>query len=302
MRARVIYNPLSGRELFRSKLHMVVEVLSKMDYTVEVKPTSCEGDAITIANNAAKEKIDLLVVSGGDGTLHEVINGISSEENRPAIAYIPSGTTNDFAKAVGIPLDIESAIENIIEGKPHKIDVGKIMDTYFIYVACFGAFTKVSYSTPSKLKSNLGQLAYVLSGVSDVSKLNVPIKINVETPERSLEADASIFLVVNSTGVAGIKNFLPTAKLNDGVFDVLILNSKNIGILTEVIRGVTKGLTTDINKNGLLHFEASKLRVSSEKKIRWNVDGERGTSGNVEIECLKEHVEIYLPFDTKAVK
>ncbi len=302
MRARIIYNPTSGRETLKSSLHKIVESLSNMDYIVEVYPTKCEGDAIRFAKKSAFEKIDLLVVSGGDGTLHEVVNGIMQESYQPRLAYIPSGTTNDFAKSVGIPTDIDAAINVICNGEARKMDIGKIGDTYFIYVACFGAFTKVSYSTSSKLKSHLGQLAYVFSGVSEVPKLTAPITIKIETEDRTIEEQASIFLVVNSTGVAGLKNVLPNAKINDGKFDILLINSKNSGIIPELIRNMSSGLKTDINKNGLTHFEASKIRISSEKKIKWNLDGELGTVGDVEIECLKERVEIILPKKSTALK
>ncbi|MFV0425279.1 MAG: YegS/Rv2252/BmrU family lipid kinase [Bacilli bacterium] len=301
MRAQVIYNPTSGKEIFKSKMYKVVEALSAKGYEVELYPTKCEKDAIEAAKKAADKKISLLVVSGGDGTLHEVVNGLAEKENRPTILYLPSGTTNDFAKSVGIPLNLDGSLSLLDKGEVTSIDIGKIEDKYFVYVACFGVFTKVSYSTPSKLKSVFGQLAYVFNGMVDLQKLNEPLDIEINANGEIKNLKASIFLVANSTGVAGLKNILPSAKLDDGKFDVINLNSKNIGILPEVIKNVTMGVKADFNKNGLLHFEAEEIAVSSKKMLKWNLDGEFGIVGDVKIKCLRQHIDIIIPKSNKIV-
>lgn len=295
MKARIIYNPTSGKEVFKSKIFKVVEKLSSKGYVVEVYPTKCERDAVDVARQSSIECIDLLVVSGGDGTLHEVVNGLAEQENRPKILYIPSGTTNDFANSVGIPLNLNSALNLLDEGELKSIDIGKIEDKYFVYVAAFGVFTKVSYSTPSKLKTMFGHLAYVFSGVADLQKLNEPLSITVESNGKIEELQAAIFLVANSTRVAGLNNILPAAKLDDGMFDILNINSKNIGVLGEVIKNMAIGVKTNFNKNGILHFETDEITVRSEKQLKWNLDGELGIVGDVTIKCLREHIELYLP-------
>lgn len=299
MRAQIIYNPTSGKELFQTQLYKVIEALSKKGYTVEVYPTKCAKDATEIASRASENGISLLAVSGGDGTLHEVVNGIAESENRPTILYLPSGTTNDFAKSVGIPLEIDDSLKLLDNGVVESIDIGKIEDKYFVYVACFGVFTKVSYSTPSKLKSVFGHLAYVFSGVADLQKLNEPLKIEIHANGQVQELNASIFLVANSTGVAGLKNILPSAKLDDGKFDIINLNSKNVGILSELIKNVATGVKTDFNKNGLLHFETDEITVKCDKVIKWNLDGELGIEGNVSIKCLREHINLIMPKSNK---
>ncbi len=298
-RAQIIYNPTSGKEVFKTQIYKVVEKLSKEGYIVEVCPTKCAKDATEIARKSVDVNTSLLVVSGGDGTLHEVVNGIAEQENRPTILYLPSGTTNDFAKSVEIPLNVDDALKLLDVGEVNSIDIGKIEDKYFVYVACFGVFTKVSYSTPSKLKTVFGHLAYVFSGVADLPKLNEPLKIEIESKGEKKELDASIFLVANSTGVAGLRNVLPTAKLDEGVFDILNLNSKNSAILPEIVKNVATGLKTDLNHNGLLHFETDEITVRCNKKIKWNLDGELGIEGDVTIKCLNKHINLITPKSNK---
>ncbi len=302
MRARLIYNPTSGRETLAPKLSRIIEMLSNKGYSVEVYPTKFEKDAIDIANKTCAEKFDLLVVCGGDGTLHEVITGVAESAYRPTLCYFPAGTTNDFAKSIGIPTNIDEAIDVLSNGEAKRIDIGKIGDMYFAYVACFGAFTKVSYSTPSKLKTIFGQLAYLFNGLMDVSKLSNPLDVEIRVKNKVYNVKASILIVLNSTSVAGLRKLIPTAKINDGKFDVLIVNSENIGLLPEVIKGLAVGIKSNIDKNGLIHFEADSLEVKSDINIKWNLDGELGAIGSKKIVCLKEHIELIVPKNTEIIQ
>ncbi|MFV0498703.1 MAG: YegS/Rv2252/BmrU family lipid kinase [Bacilli bacterium] len=295
MRAQIIYNPTSGKELFKTHIHKVVEKLSSKGYIVEVYPTKCVGDANSAAIIASNNNVDLLVVSGGDGTLHEIVNGLAEREYKPTILYIPSGTTNDFAKSIKIPTNFNNALGLIDNGIVKSIDIGKINNKFFVYVACFGAFTKVSYSTSSKLKSVFGHLAYVFSGVSDIPKLNEPLDVELIVDDKTSFHKSSIFLVANSTGFAGLKNILPNSRVDDGKFDVINLNSKNIGILPELIKNITTGVKTDINKNGIMHLETKQITIRSKKKLKWNLDGEYGIDGDATISCLSKHIKIIVP-------
>ncbi len=301
-RARIIYNPISGREKLKPKLASIIEMISNKGFVVEVYPTKCEGDAVKIAKQSCNEKLDWLVVCGGDGTLHEVINGIATESYRPTICYFPAGTTNDFANSIGIPTNIDNAIKLLDDGEAKRIDIGQIGDDYFVYVAAFGVFTNVTYTTSSKLKTVFGQLAYIFSGLAEISKLNKTIDVKINLDGKSYEEEASIICVINSTNVGGIRNLIPNARINDGKFDVLIINSKNAAILPEVLRSLAVGVRNNIDKNGLIHFETDKLEVLSDTNIEWNFDGEFGAYGSKTITCLKEHIEIIVPKNTSIIK
>ena len=165
-RARIIYNPTSGRELFRRHLP---EVLAKMEvagYETSCHATTCEGDAIKAAEYAVERKFDLVVAVGGDGALNEVVSGIAKYPDRPKIGLIPMGTTNDFARAVRIPRDINRAVDIIIKGESIPVDIGVMNDDrYFVNIAGGGRLTELTYEVPSKLKTVLDQLAYYLKGI-----------------------------------------------------------------------------------------------------------------------------------------
>ena len=164
-RARIIYNPTSGKELFKRVLPDVLIKLEKAGYETSAFATEKAGDATIEAERALSSHYDLLIVAGGDGTLNEVVNGIAEQPNRPKLGIIPMGTVNDFGRALHLPNDIMGAVDIIIEGHTTKVDIGKMNNRYFINLAAGGRLTQVSYETPSKLKSIVGPLHITLKGL-----------------------------------------------------------------------------------------------------------------------------------------
>ena len=152
-RARIIYNPTSGKELFKRVLPDALIKLEKAGYETSAYATEKIGDATFEAERALESEYDLLIAAGGDGTLNEVVNGIAEQPNRPKLGVIPMGTVNDFGRALHLPSDIMGAIDVIIDGHTTKVDIGKMNNRYFINLAAGGKLTQVSYETPSKLKS-----------------------------------------------------------------------------------------------------------------------------------------------------
>ena len=126
-RARIIYNPTSGREMFKKNLPEVLETLEVAGYETSCHATTGEGDAQAAAEKAVENGFDIIIAAGGDGTLNEVVAGVSAFEKRPKIGLIPMGTTNDFARAVHIPRDIKKAVEIIVKGDSIPVDVGLLM-------------------------------------------------------------------------------------------------------------------------------------------------------------------------------
>lgn len=153
-RARVIYNPTSGKELVKKSLADILDVLEKAGYEASAfattpTPFSARDEAI----RAGEAGFDLVVAAGGDGTINEVVNGIAPLEKRPKMAIIPGGTTNDYARALKIPRDnIKAATEVILKRQTVKMDIGKTPNSYFINIAAGGHLTELTYDVPSELK------------------------------------------------------------------------------------------------------------------------------------------------------
>ncbi|MUV38608.1 Diacylglycerol kinase (ATP) [Lentibacillus sp. JNUCC-1] len=291
-RARVIYNPTSGRELLKKELAHVLEQLEIAGYEASAHATIGESDAIHAARTAVERKFDLVVAAGGDGTINEVINGISEQEWRPKLGILPGGTTNDFARALNIPRDIKKALEVIVAGETMKLDVGRVNEQYFINIAGGGKLTELTYDVPIKLKTMLGQLAYYMKGIEMLPSLK-PIRARIEYDGNVFDENIMLFLVSNSNSVGGFEKLAPTAKLNDGYFDLIILKEAN---LAEFIRIATLALRgAHLEDKHVIYTQAKHIKVDTEEKMQLNIDGEYGGLLPGEFINLQEHIEFCVP-------
>lgn len=293
-RARIIYNPTSGRELFKKHLPEVLEALEIAGYETSCHATTGEGDAIEAAKNAVQRDFDIVIAAGGDGTLNEVVAGVSEFENRPKIGLIPMGTTNDFARAVHIPRDIHKAVDIIVKGDTIPVDVGIVNGRYFINIAGGGRITELTYEVPSKLKTMLGQLAYYLKGIEMLPSINAT-KVKIEYDGEVFEDEAMMFLVGLTNSVGGFEKLAPNSSINDGKFTLLILKKCN---MAEFIRLATLAIRGEhLNDPLVISKKATNITVTSEDKVLLNLDGEYGGTIPATFKNLYRHVEVFVPID-----
>lgn len=293
-RARIIYNPTSGRELFKKNLPEVLEKFEVAGYETSCHATTCAGDATVAAKAAVERGFDIIVAVGGDGTLNEVVAGVSEFEERPKIGLIPMGTTNDFARAVKIPRDINAAVDIILKGDSIPVDVGLANDRYFINIAAGGRITELTYEVPSKLKTMLGQLAYYLKGIEMLPSVKAT-KMRIEYNDEVFDDDAMMFLIGLSNSVGGFEKLAPDASINDGKFTVFILKKCNIA---EFVRLVTLAVRGDHLKDPhIIYTKADHVKVSSESRVLLNLDGEYGGDAPAIFQNLKRHIELFVPID-----
>ena len=198
----LIYNPQSGKKDFVNHLDYVVNRLEESGYNTSVIATERPRHAIKLAKESCMSKVDLLVISGGDGTIHECINGLAVCDYKPKIGYIPSGTACDFASTLKIPKNVAKALDIILTGETVKMDIAKSNRGYFIYVNAIGTYVDISYVTDSKLKKYLGYFAYVITGLKEFFTIPM-IKTKIEHDNGTLRGYFSLIMVINSRKVAG---------------------------------------------------------------------------------------------------
>ena len=250
-----IFNPSSGKARIRTQLFEIVEFYTTQGYQVTVYPTSETGDAYSFLN-ILEDVYDLIVCSGGDGTLNEVVTGLLDSRNETLLGYIPSGSTNDFGRSIGIPTELGIALGISCTGNPQKLDVGRLNNRYFVYVAAFGAFTRVSYETPQKMKNVLGHLAYLLRGIKELSELH-PYKLLIQYEGGTIEGEYIVGLIMNSFSIAGFKNPVGAlTELNDGFFEVILIKMpQNIMELQGVIAAL---LGNPQDSEHIVYFQTSQ--------------------------------------------
>ena len=289
-----ILNPYSGKAQIKNKLLKIVDTFVANGWNTSVHPTQSRNDAFETAKSLGAS-YDLVVVSGGDGTLSETIRGIISipEERRPNLGYIPSGTTNDFASNLKIPKDMLRAAENIMSGRSFKCDVGLFNTKSFVYVSAFGAFTDVAYATPQQTKNALGQFAYFLEGIKKLYSLKSQF-ITVKYDGLTISDEFIFGMVSNTSYVGGFKTAKAfKSQLNDGLFEVvLIRRPKNIIEFQDLMaRLVMMDLSSDL----FYIFKANNIEFESAEPVSWTLDGEYGGSlCNVNIKIIQEAFSMLL--------
>lgn len=292
-RARIIYNPTSGRELFKRNLPYALERLEKAGYETSAHATTGAGDATWAAEQACMDEFDVVIAVGGDGTLNEVISGLIKFEKRPKFGIIPMGTTNDFAMAMGLEKTIEAALDVIVKGRTVPLDIGKVNDRYFINIAAGGRLTELTYEVPSRMKTALGQLAYVLKGIEKLPSMQAS-SVRVEYDGEVFEGDILMFFIANSSSVAGFQQLAPHASFNDGYFDLLIFKKMNIGEMFMVSTMLLKG--EHVNHPSIIHVKARDIKViCNDQSIPLNLDGEYGGNTPAIFEMMENHLELFVP-------
>lgn len=294
-RARIIYNPTSGREVFKKHLPVVLQKLERAGYETSCHATTGAGDATEATIEAVKRQFDIIIAVGGDGTLNEVVAGVSQCENRPKIGLIPMGTTNDFARAVHIPRKIDEALDIIIAGETIPVDVGILNnERYFINIAAGGRMTELTYEVPSKMKTILGQLAYYLKGIEMIPSIKAT-HMKIEMDDQVFDGNAMMFLCGLTNSVGGFEKIAPDASINDGFFTVMILKECNIADFVRIASLALRG--EHLNDERVIYQKASRVKVTSEEEVHLNLDGEYGGDAPAVFQNLKRHIEIFVPIN-----
>ena len=285
----LIINPHSGRGLSSTALGTIVSNLGNADYVVTVffshKKTPQE-----LAYECAKN-YDLVVCVGGDGTLNGVISGLLSAGTSVPVGYIPAGTANDVASTLALSRDPSKAARKILSGTPRPLDIGKFHDRHFTYVAAFGAFTGVSYSTPQSAKRALGHFAYVLGGLADMAAIK-PRRTKIEYDGKVLHGEFVFGAVTNSTSVAGFIKLAPErVDLADGMFEIILVRQPVVPTDFFDIMSSLTVKTYDGDNVQMIH--ASKVSFSFREPVAWAIDGENGgMHKEVEITNCHKAIEI----------
>lgn len=285
-----VYNPKAGKAQIRNKLADILNVFAEAEYEITVAPTRRHGDARRIVEKRSRD-YELVVCSGGDGTLDEAVTGMIESGFRTPIGYIPAGSTNDFGGSLSLPKNMVRAAEIAVKGRNFPCDIGAFNKDVFVYIAAFGLFTDVSYETAQDVKNVLGHMAYLLEGMKRLSAVrSFPMRVEYEG---NIIVDDFIFgMITNSVSVGGFKNITgKNVQLDDGVFEVtLIKRPRNPVELNNIMISL---LNRDIDTNAMYCFRTSRLILESLEPIAWTLDGENGGSHKkVEIRNICKGIDI----------
>lgn len=271
----LMYNPTSGRAKISRQLADLLELFFDADYAVTVSSIRPPYGAEEILTES--EPFDMVVCCGGDGTLNHTVNGLMQLPSKPLLGYLPCGSTNDFAATLGLGRELMDDCRAITKGEPFCYDIGSFNgERYFNYIAAFGAFTEVSYTTSQAAKNSLGYLAYIIEGVKHLP-FDCKYHAKITLDDTVIEDDFLYGAFSNSLSVGGIHlgdNL--TVKLNDGIFETLLIRAPRNVI--EMQNTVGKLLSRDFSSEEVRLIRAQYATFEFDEPIAWTLDGEAGGS------------------------
>ncbi|APH04475.1 diacylglycerol/lipid kinase family protein [Bacillus weihaiensis] len=293
-KALLIYNELAGQKNAASNLGEYTTLLTQSVEELLVRKTSKKGDAKELSFEYSSI-VDIIFVLGGDGTLHEVINGIGDIVNRPIIAPLPGGTCNDMTRSLNIPQEIHRACEALSTGKVIHVDGVRMNNQYFINFLGVGLIVEASKNRSSTEKSLLGSISYYVSALKSIGNSET-FSYSMTLDHEKRTGDAVMILVTNGHYIGTNNIPIQESSLNDGIGEVYVIKKTDFATLMEVIKIVaSKKNHLNYNPNVLTCYKASHIEIETEKPMPLDMDGEVSSSTPANIQFLQDHFQFLVP-------
>ncbi|MCK8826449.1 YegS/Rv2252/BmrU family lipid kinase [Natroniella acetigena] len=276
-KVKLIYNPMAGNRNFRYYLDQFIEKFQGVGYEVSVFRSAQEGDLDLGVEQVINQDYDLLVVAGGDGSVNEVINAMMKHDIDLPLGIIPAGTANDFAVHLGMPADIETCFDVILEGEVKQVDLGEVNGRYFINVCAGGLLANVSHEIDLEFKNTLGKLGYYLKGIEQLPKFK-PIPVEIKTKEQVIEEDIYLFLILNGKSAGGFKKIGKKASITDGQLDLIAVKAQPLHEIALLFIKILQG--EHLADENIIYLKDSCFEINcldqSYSSSSSDVDGEKG--------------------------
>lgn len=286
----LFYNPVSGHAAFKNKLDWIVEAFQRRGILVVFYRTRREGNEAFIPF-VREVNPDGLLVAGGDGTVHEIVNLMMKGNLDLPLGIIGSGTSNDFATYLGVNTDLEAYLDTIASGRTRRVDLGLMDGMYFINVASGGAMACIAHEVNARIKNSLGKMAYYLKGIGELPKFRYfPLKIEADGAHYELET--FLFVIINSPVVGSMKNVANGVAVDDGKLDLLSIGKCSIPKLMSITADLIAGKPVS-EREDVLHVQAKHFRIESGIPVESDIDGECGPMLPLTIETVPRAVAIY---------
>ncbi|SEA36057.1 lipid kinase, YegS/Rv2252/BmrU family [Alistipes timonensis JC136] len=270
-----LYNTQSGKGKAARSVEAICTVFRAYGY--EIEPRLIDFSANPFDGN---ETIDLMVVAGGDGTVNYVVNAMKRKGLDIPLGVIPSGTANDFARALGMSREPLEAARQIASGGVERVDVGCVNGLWFVNIFSFGIFTTTSQRTPDKRKHRIGKLAYIIEGVKEFRSMHaVPLEIEADGERFDLR---SLMVLIFNGETAGGFHLARRSSIKDGLFDCILLEKKNFFRSTLAMCRYLAGGQPKIVR----HLQARTIDIRSTVNEPTDVDGQKGAEFPLHIECI----------------
>ncbi|OON99100.1 MAG: lipid kinase [Epulopiscium sp. Nele67-Bin004] len=294
-KALLLYNPMAGNRKIVGCLDVIAEKLQNLGYILSLYRSDAPGSIEKYIYEKVTGNIDLILISGGDGTINECINGTVKKNLDIPILILPLGTANDFANAADIPANIEDTLSLLEDGELTNIDVGKVNGQYFINVCNMGLFSGVSHEMDLDMKKDFGKLAYYAKGIGKLQKYET-MDLEIAYEDKVLRGEYTIVFIFNGKGAGGFNKLAKEATIQDGYFDVVAVKDvERYEIPRLFIKALQGEHLSDANVD-YIKISAATITCKNDKgQFDTDVDGEVGPEFPLHIEVVTNKVRVYLP-------
>ncbi|MDT2749491.1 MULTISPECIES: diacylglycerol/lipid kinase family protein [Streptococcus] len=295
----IFFNPNSGKkdDLLAStvKASLITKGISESNITIII-PKSIE-ELFLLAKAASHNGVDIIIPLGGDGTINKVISGVYEGGAHSRIGLIPSGTVNNFAQALDIPLDYQAAIDNIFDGQIKAVDICKVNNDYMISSLTLGLLADIAANVTSESKRKYGPLAFLKDSLR-ILRRNRTYSIIINEQNNTYIADLKFLLITMTNTIAGMPSFSPDAAIDDGHFQVYTMKKVSFFKFLRHRNDFYKG---DFSRaREIHHFSANELSLEPTNphrpfNPRTRVDGDKSSRLPIRLTVLQKAIQVIVP-------
>ncbi len=294
---------LNGKAAGEPVVREAVEAMRADGLRLDVRVTWEQGDVARFVAEAIEDGVDTLVGGGGDGTLGAMVNALAGSgreaSDLPALAILPLGTANDFATAAGIPVEPLEALRLLREVAPVPVDLLRLDADgecrWVANIASGGFGTEVTTETSEGLKKLLGGLAYVLTGLSRLGRIE-PLQASLRGPDFAWQGDFIALGVGNGRQAGGGQALCPDALIDDGMLDVTVVPPLQGELLATFGTAMTDGKVAALDEVAVRRALAW-VQIEAGQPLCLNLDGEPVQARRFHIECVPGRLRMRLPAD-----
>ncbi|MBT2584031.1 diacylglycerol kinase family protein [Planococcus sp. ISL-109] len=291
-KAMFIWNPSSGKEQAADYKDLAEETLGEMGYEADTRETTGPGDATQFAEEACEKQYDLVVAMGGDGTINEALSGLAEKPHEPLFGLVPLGTVNDFARALGISLKPDEAIEGLKTGREKRVDIGKVGDHYFMNILAIGDIAESTYEVEPEQKTKLGAFAYFVEGIKAAAS-DQATEFVIEHDHGAWQGEAKLVLVALTNSVGGFEKLAPEALTDDGLLHMYIVENSALPAYARMAAALVRGKFEE--DPAVEAIQTTHVSIRTSEPLSCNIDGDEGSTTPFDIDILPRHIRAIVP-------
>ncbi|SDI50463.1 diacylglycerol/lipid kinase family protein [Alteribacillus bidgolensis] len=290
--ALLLINGNYAQDDIQKNIEPTAGILASHIEEVVIRQTQYKGHTEKICKEAGNQ-YEAIFIIGGDGTLHECVNGLADLDNPPVTGILPGGTCNDFSRSLQIPQPLKRAAETLIKGQVRYLDIGKMNDRYFLNFYGIGLIAETSENINENLKGVFGKVSYFISALQMVNNTR-PFSFTLETKEQTVEGEAVMVLISNGNVIGTNKLPFQNNVMDDGEFDIFIISEGGAALLREYFNAKNP-FAWEADQSDIQHYRSSYVRLETPQPMKADTDGELYMKTPVTINNLHQKLPFLIP-------